>query len=76
MNKKFIAPLVIVILASIGAIGYAGVYLFILSRMNLPIIFNILILVIAIAVVGALITVFVQRIKEIKTEDENDLSKY
>jgi len=71
-----IAPLVIVILASIVAIGYAGVYLFIFRRMNLPIILNILILVVAIAVVGALITVFVQRIKEIKTEDENDLSKY
>ena len=76
MNKKFIAPLAIVILASVVAVGYACIYLFILSQMNLSIIFNILILAIAIAVVGALITVLIQRIKEIKTEDENDLSKY
>ncbi len=76
MIKKIIAPLIIVILASIIVIGYAFLYLFIIKQMNLPVVLNILILIIVIALVAALIAVFIQRVKEIKSEDENDLSKY
>jgi len=76
MIKKIIAPLVIMLLASTIVIGYALLYLFIIKYTNLPAILNVLILSIVVLLVGALIAVFVQRIKEIQNEDENDLSKY
>ena len=76
MIKKILAPAIIVILGSIVIAAYGYFYLFVLQKINLPIIANIIIILIAITLIVALIAVFIQRIKELKEENEDDISKY
>jgi len=44
--------------------------------MNLPVIINFIIIMIIITLIVVLIAVFTQRIKELKEENEDDISKY
>lgn len=76
MIKKILAPAIVVILGSIVIAAYGYFYLFVFQKMNLPAIINFIIILIAITLITALIAVFIQRIKELKEENEDDISKY
>ncbi len=74
--KKMLTPIIIVILAMIGITAWAGFYLFIFDQARFPDIFKIIIILGLLGICGALIKVLNQRIKELKEEDKDDLSKY
>ena len=70
--KKLIAPIIIVLVICLYAIGVAT--LFIMVKLPVPI----MLIVVAgsLLIVGLSITVLVQRIIEIRKGEEDDLSKY
>ena len=75
MDRK-IAPTVILILLIIFILGYAGTIAVVLSREE-PVLFWTLFFVLApLAVIGALIAVYVERIREIDDGSEDDLENY
>ncbi|MDD6276320.1 MAG: hypothetical protein PUB20_05815 [Clostridia bacterium] len=70
--KKIIAPLIITVLTVAYFAAYFG---FIISVIDLMII-KILLGIIPAALAGTMIYVCVERIKEIRSGEEDDLSKY
>ncbi|MBR4950188.1 MAG: hypothetical protein IKZ25_05365 [Clostridia bacterium] len=70
--KKMIAPIIIAILTILGLLAYCGILF--LAPMGLGI--KILIGIIYFALCGVAIFVLVERIKEIRSGEEDDLSKY
>lgn len=72
-TKKMIAPVVIVVLISIYYIAIGVIF----AYMNgVPTLAKIIALVVPALLTGVAITVLVQRIKEIKKGEDDDLSKY
>lgn len=72
-NKKMIAPVVIVALISIYYIAIGVIF----AYMNgVPMLAKIIALVVPALLSGVAITVLIQRIKEIKKGEDDDLSKY
>ena len=72
-TKKMIAPVVIVALISIYYIAIGVIF----AYMNgVPMLAKIIALVVPALVSGVAITVLIQRIKEIKKGEDDDLSKY
>ena len=74
--KKYVAPIIVILLVTAGVILIALFYVGIIDILKISIVFKIIIIVIMVAIIGALITVLYQRMREIKTEDEDDFSKY
>ncbi len=70
--KKMIAPIIIAILTILGLLGYGAIWFFV--PILLPI--KILIGVVFLALCGVSIFVLIERIKEIRSGEEDDLSKY
>lgn len=70
--KKMIAPIVITVLTVLYLIGYLAVCLLV----DIPMGFKILGLIILLALIGTIIFVLVERIREINSGEEDDLSKY
>lgn len=70
--KKIIAPVFIVLLAIAFIILYAVGILF----APIPVLWKLLIGIGVLALIGGLIAVLIERIKEIEEEDEDDLGKY
>lgn len=71
--KKMVAP---VIIAVIIGLYYIAVGVVCLCVPELPVIVKILLAVITAALTGTLIYVLIERIKEIRSGEEDDLSKY
>ncbi len=72
-TKKMIAPVIIVTLISIYYIAIGVIF----AYMNgVPMLAKIIALVVPGIITGVAVTVLVQRIKEIKKGEEDDLSKY
>ena len=71
-GKKMIAPIVI----SCLVIGYCVVYGVLILTQEMPFILKIIGAVIAAALIGTMIFVLLERIKEIRKGEEDDLSKY
>ena len=72
-TKKMIAPVVIVALISIYSIAIGVIF----AYMNgVPMLAKIIALVVPALLSGVAITVLIQRIKEIKKGEDDDLSKY
>ena len=72
-TKKMIAPVVIVALISIYYIGIGVIF----AYMNgVPTLAKIIALVVPALLTGVAVTVLIQRIKEIKKGEDDDLSKY
>lgn len=71
--KKLIAPIVIAVLVVLYLVGIA--FIFVLDN-DMPLLFRGLSIVIPIALAGVMIGVVVSRIKEIRSGEEDDLSKY
>ena len=71
-QKKMIAPIVITVLLS----AYMLTYFVVLLIMPMPVWVKVLIGLIPLALLGASVFVLVQRIKEIRSGEEDDLSQY
>ncbi|UWG95462.1 hypothetical protein LPY66_11050 [Dehalobacter sp. DCM] len=72
-KKKMIAPIVITTLIVLYFIGYAFVCIFVAG---IPLLAKILGALIPIILAGVSIFVLVERIKEIRSGEEDDLSQY
>ncbi|WP_041720270.1 hypothetical protein [Alkaliphilus metalliredigens] len=73
---KYIAPILIIILIA-GLIGLYGFgVLFVLDSMNAPLLITIIISIVFVGLIASLGYTLIQRIKEIRKEDDDDLSKY
>lgn len=72
-TKKIIAPVIITIIFVTYYIGFAAVCLFIYG---IPAIIKLLFGVVPLALAGVMIYVLLTRINEIRSGEEDDLSKY
>lgn len=72
-EKKMIAPVIITILAVVYFIGFAVCFF---AVPDAPAFFRALILILPLAFAGVMIGVLYSRIKEIRSGEEDDLSKY
>jgi len=74
--KKMIAPIIIVILLLL----YLSSYLYGITRAldfyHLPIIVRLIVVGIILSLIALVIYILIQRLREIKEEDEDDLGKY
>lgn len=73
MKKKMVAPIIITVLMVLYYILYFGLLLIALEDM---IILSILLGIIPISCAAVIIGVCIQRIKEIRSGEEDDLSQY
>ena len=71
-----IAPTVVTVLLAVYLVGYFGLLIRLLIRLLNILWLKIVLAVVPIAFFGVLIHVFVQRIKEIRSGEEDDLSQY
>ncbi|NLI54825.1 MAG: hypothetical protein GX417_11005 [Clostridiales bacterium] len=71
-QKKMIAPVVITVLLS----AYMFTYCFVLLSVPMPVWAKVLVGLIPLALLGASVAVLIQRIKEIRSGEEDDLGQY
>ncbi|MBQ4129220.1 MAG: hypothetical protein IJD68_05560 [Ruminococcus sp.] len=70
--KKLIAPIIVTAFVVLYVVFYFGFILFLLDNLALKIILG----VIPLAFTAVMIYVLIERIKEIRSNEEDDLSKY
>jgi hypothetical protein len=70
--KKLIAPVIITICLTC----YHVIYGIVIVKLNIPNIIKIIALIFSIVITIAIIAVLIERIKEIKGGEEDDLGKY
>lgn len=75
MNKR-IAPTVILVLVIFFILVQAGVMIYALKKEGLGIFWTLLIILAPLAIIVALISVYIERMNEIDDEEHDDLSKY
>lgn len=73
MNKKLIAPIIITVLLVLYFMGYA---LMIAVIDDLPLIAKLIGFLIPALLTGVSVSVLAERIKEVRSGEEDDLSKY
>jgi archaellum biogenesis protein FlaJ (TadC family) len=71
-SKKLIAPIVITALLAV----YLFVFLIMLAFVPAPLMIKIIGVVVPLALIGASVYVLIERIKEIRSGEEDDLGKY
>lgn len=71
-QKKMIAPVVVTVLLS----AYMLAYFIVLLSVPMPVWAKVLVGLIPLALLGASIGVLIQRLKEIRSGEEDDLSQY
>lgn len=74
MKKKLIAPIIITVLLVLYFIGYAVLIVDLGAVLPMPV--KVIGFLIPIALAGVSIFVLVERIKEIRSGEEDDLSEY
>ena len=75
MDKR-IAPTIILILVIFFILVQAGVMIYALNKEGLGVFWTLLLILTPLAIIVALIAVYIERIKEIDDEEKDDLSKY
>lgn len=75
MDKR-IAPSIILILVIFFILVQAGVMIYAFSEEGLGLFWKILISLVPLGIIAALIGVYLERIREIKEEDPEDLNRY
>lgn len=76
MKRKIVSAVVITVIVALIIVLYASGIVMGVLESNISPMFLILVVGAALAVVGALIYNLIERIKEIKEEEEDDISKY
>ncbi|MCY6370150.1 hypothetical protein [Clostridium ganghwense] len=76
MKRKIVSVIVITVIVAGIILLYASGIIFGVLESRINRMFLVLVIGATLAVVGALIYTAIERIKEIKEEDEDDLSKY
>lgn len=71
-QKKMIAPIVVTVLLC----AYMLTYFFVILSVPMPLWAKVLVGLIPLALLGGSVTVMIQRIKEIRSGEEDDLSQY
>ena len=75
--NRYVAPIVIAAIVIALVLGYAALlYFVIFGSANIDLVVKIVIAVVALLVIGAVVTVLIQRIREIQGGQEDDVSKY
>lgn len=72
-GKKMVAPIIIAILFVVYYLGIAALFLF---ANGIPMLGKILLVIVPLALAGVMIGVVKSRINEIRSGEEDDLSKY
>ncbi|MFH2114790.1 MAG: hypothetical protein ABIJ86_09820 [Spirochaetota bacterium] len=72
MDKRIIAPAIFGALALLLGAAYASVFLI----LPIPLFFKVIVAAVILTVAGAMVYVIIQRKKELKEEDKDDLGKY
>lgn len=75
MDKR-VAPTVVLILVIFFILVEAGTLVFVFTREGLGFFWTLLLLIIPFVLIVALISVYIERLKEIDEEEKDDLSKY
>ena len=75
MNKRF-APTVILVLVIFFILVQAGVMIYAINQEGLGLFWTLLIILAPLAIIVALITVYIERMNEIDEEEKNDMSRY
>ena len=75
MNKR-IAPTIVVILVIFFILLEAGIVVYAIRQEGLSFFWTLVILLVPLVIIGALISVYIERIKEIDEEEKDDLSRY
>lgn len=75
MNKR-IAPTIVMILVIFFILLEAGIVIYAIRQEGLSFFWTLVILLVPLVIIGALISVYIERIKEIDEEEKDDLSKY
>jgi uncharacterized membrane protein YhaH (DUF805 family) len=75
MDKR-IAPTIILILVIFFILLYAGTIIYVLNKEGLGIFWTLLLILAPLAIIVALIAVYIERMKEIDEQEKDDLSKY
>ena len=71
MNKR-IAPTIVMILVIFFILLEAGIIVYAIRQEGLSFFWTLVILLVPIVIIGALISVYIERIKEIDEEEKND----
>ena len=71
-GKKMLAPVIIAIIIVLYYVGFAAICLLI----PIPLLLKLLFGIVPLALAGVMIYVVITRIKEIRSGEEDDLSKY
>ena len=75
--SRYVAPVVVALIIIALVIGYAVfIYFAVFGSLNAGLVVKIIIAVGALLVVGLIVTVLIQRIREIQGGKEDDISKY
>lgn len=72
MDKRIIAPAIFGVLAILFGAAYASVFLI----FPIPLFFKLIIAAGILIIAGAMVHVIIQRKRELKEEDKDDLGKY
>ena len=75
MDKR-IAPTIVMILVIFFILAEAGIIVYAIRQEGLSFFWILVILTIPVVIIVALISVYIERIKEIDEEEKDDLSKY
>ena len=75
MDKR-VAPTIVMILVIFFILLEAGIIIFAIRQEGLSFFWILVMLIVPFAIIVALISVYIERIKEIGEEEKDDLSKY
>ena len=75
MDKRF-GPTLVLILVILFILIYAGSLVTIFVKEDLGILWTLILLIVPLAIIIALISVYIERLKEIDEEEKDDLSQY
>ena len=74
--KKYLATIVIVVLLSLWLVFQGTVYLHVIDRFALPEFLKLVIKGIMATLVIVLLIILIQRLREVKEDNEDDISQY
>lgn len=75
MNQR-VAPTIVLILVIFFILLEVGIVVYAIRQEGLGLFWTLLILLVPLVIIVALISVYIERIKEIDEEEKDDLSKY